>query len=202
MDSSISKEAIEELPLSQFSGVITVVEQSSDVPGIVEKLSKERYLGFDTETKPSFKKGEGNTISLLQISTTEEAFLFRINKTGLPKVLTNLLENRSILKIGVGIRDDLKGLNKVTKFKPAGFIELQDMVKAFGIDTFSLKGLAALVLNVRISKRQRLSNWEMELLTQAQIDYAATDAWAALMIFNELMVLEPTFQVKSLQFNN
>lgn len=202
MDSSISKEEIEELPLSQFTGVITVVEQSSDVPGIVEKLSKERYLGFDTETKPSFKKGEGNTISLLQISTTEEAFLFRINKTGLPKVLTNLLENRSILKIGVGIRDDLKGLNKVTKFKPAGFIELQDMVKAFGIDTFSLKGLAALVLNVRISKRQRLSNWEMELLTQAQIDYAATDAWAALMIFNELMVLEPTFQVKSLQFNN
>lgn len=202
MDSSISKEAIEELPLSQFTGVITVVEQSSDVAGIVEKLSKERFLGFDTETKPSFKKGEGNTISLLQISTTEEAFLFRINKTGLPKVLTNLLENRSILKIGVGIRDDLKGLNKVTKFKPAGFIELQDMVKAFGIDTFSLKGLAALVLNVRISKRQRLSNWEMELLTQAQIDYAATDAWAALMIFNELMMLEPTFQVKSLQFNN
>lgn len=202
MDNSISKEAIEELPLSQFSGVITVVDDASDVDGIVAKLQKERYLGFDTETRPSFKKGEMNRVSLLQISTSDEAFLFRLNKTGMTTSLIRLFENKSILKIGVGIRDDLRGLNKLARFKPGGFVELQDMVKAFGIDIFSLKGLAALVLNVRVSKRQRLSNWEAEELTTAQIDYAATDAWIALRIFNELMLLEPAHQVKSVQYNN
>jgi len=202
MDSSISKEAIEELPLSQFGGVITVVEDVSAIDSIVAKLQKERYLGFDTETRPSFKKGEGNRISLVQISTGDEAYLFRLNKTGIPASLIRLLENKSILKIGVGIRDDLRGLNKLVKFKPGGFVELQDMVKAFGIDVFSLKGLAALVLNVRVSKRQRLSNWEADELTTAQIDYAATDAWVALRIFNELMLLEPAHQVKSVQYNN
>ena len=116
--------------------------------------------------------------------------------------IVQLLENKLILKIGVGIRDDLRGLNKLVRFKPRGFVELQDMVKAFDIDVFSLKGLAALVLNVRVSKRQRLSNWEAAELTPAQIDYAATDAWIALRIFNELMLLEPAHQVKSLQYKN
>jgi ribonuclease D len=202
MENSISKEEIEELPLSQFAGLITIVENPLDVPGIVEKLMKERYLGFDTETKPAFKKGESHQVSLLQISSANEAFLFRIHKTGLPVSLTRLLESKSVLKIGVGLRDDLRGLNKIAKFKPGGFVELQDMVKAFGIDVFSLKGLAALVLNVRISKRQRLSNWEVEPLTQAQIDYAATDAWVALRIFTELMLLEPAHEVKSLLYTN
>ena len=202
MDNSISKEAIEELPLGQFSGVITVIEQASDVSGIVEQLQKESCLGFDTETKPSFKKGESNKIALLQISTEQEAFIFRLNKTGMHPAIVQLLENKSILKIGVGIRDDLRGLNKLVRFKPRGFVELQDMVKAFDIDVFSLKGLAALVLNVRVSKRQRLSNWEAAELTPAQIDYAATDAWIALRIFNELMLLEPAHQVKSLQYKN
>jgi len=111
MDNSISKEAIEELPLGQFSGVITVIEQASDVPGIVKLLQKERCLGFDTETRPSFKKGESNSIALLQISTEQEAFLFRLNKTGMHPAIIQLFENKAILKIGVGIRDDLRGLN-------------------------------------------------------------------------------------------
>lgn len=202
MDNSISKEEIDELPLCQFNGVVTVVEKASDIDEIVDRLLKERFLGFDTETKPSFKKGEGNRVALLQISTENEAFLFRINKSGIPDALVKLLENRSILKIGVGLRDDLRGLNKLVKFKPGGFVDLQDMAKTLGIDVFSLKGLAALVLNVRVSKRQRLSNWEAESYTQAQIDYAATDAWVALRIFSELLLLEPALQVKSVQYNN
>lgn len=202
MDNSISKEAIEELPLGQFSGVITLIERASDIPVIVNQLQKERYLGFDTETRPSFKKGESHKIALLQISTEQEAFLFRLNKTGMHPAIVQLFENKSVLKIGVGIRDDLRGLNKLLRFKPRGFVELQDMVKAFDIDVFSLKGLAALVLNVRVSKRQRLSNWEADELTPAQIDYAATDAWIGLRIFKELMLLEPSHQVQSLQYNN
>jgi ribonuclease D len=202
MDSSISKEAIGELPLCQFEGRITVVEDPSAIQEIVALLSNEKVLGFDTETKPSFKKGESNHISLLQISTATDAYLFRIHKTGLPVEIINLFENPNIYKVGVGIRDDLRGLNKISKFRPVKFVELQDMVKVFDIDVFSLKALAGLILNVRISKRQRLSNWETEVLTTGQIDYAATDAWIALRIFQELMLLQPTHKVKSIQYKN
>lgn len=196
MDSSISKESIQELPLCQFDGIITVVEDPEKIDKIVANLSKEKVLGFDTETKPSFKKGEGNSVSLLQISTSKTAYLFRLNKTGFTPSLVKLLANAKILKVGVGIRDDLRGLNKLAKFKPGGFVELQDMVKSFGIEVFSLKALAALILKVRVSKRQRLSNWEIDVMTDAQAEYAAIDAWIALQIFNELMTIEPLFNVK------
>jgi ribonuclease D len=202
MDSSISKEAIGELPLCQFSGIITVVENPEKVDEIVEKMLHEKLLGFDTETKPSFKKGANHDVSLLQLSTKSSAFLFRLNKTGLTASLVRLLSDPNILKIGVGIRDDLRGLNRLAKFKPGGFVELQDMVKYFGIDVFSLKALAALVLNVRVSKRQRLSNWEADILTEGQIDYAAIDAWVGLRLFEELVNIDPSYKVKSLSYKN
>lgn len=202
MDSSISKESIQELPLCQFDGIITVVEDPEKIDEIVANLSKEKVLGFDTETKPSFKKGEGNSVSLLQISTSKTAYLFRLNKTGFTPSLVKLLANAKILKVGVGIRDDLRGLNKLAKFKPGGFVELQDMVKSFGIEVFSLKALAALILKVRVSKRQRLSNWEIDVMTDAQAEYAAIDAWIALQIFNELMTIEPLFNVKRTSYKN
>ncbi len=202
MDSSISKEAIQELPLCQFDGVITVVEDPEKVDEIVANLATEKVLGFDTETKPSFKKGEGNSVSLLQISTSKMAYLFRLNKIGFTPSLVKLMANPKILKVGVGIRDDLRGLNKLAKFKPGGFVELQDMVKSFGIEVFSLKALAALILNVRVSKRQRLSNWEIDILTDTQIEYAAIDAWIALQIFNELMTIDPLFNVKRTSYKN
>lgn len=202
MDSSISKEAIGELPLCQFSGIITVVENPEKVDEIVETLLHEKLLGFDTETKPSFKKGANHNVSLLQLSTKSRAFLFRLNKTGLTASLVRLLSDPDILKIGVGIRDDLRGLNRLFKFKPGGFVELQDMVKSFGIDVFSLKALAALVLNVRVSKRQRLSNWEADILTEGQIDYAAIDAWIGLRIFEELVVIDPSYKVKKISYKN
>jgi len=202
MDSSISKEAIGELPLCQFSGIITVVENPEKVDEIVETLLHEKLLGFDTETKPSFKKGANHNVALLQLSTKSRAFLFRLNKTGLTASLVRLLSDPNILKIGVGIRDDLRGLNKLFKFKPGGFVELQDMVKSFGIDVFSLKALAALVLNVRVSKRQRLSNWEADILTEGQIDYAAIDAWIGLRIFEELVLIDPSYKVKKISYKN
>lgn len=202
MDSSISKESIQELPLCQFDGIITVVEDPEKIDEIVANLSKEKVLGFDTETKPSFKKGESNSVSLLQISTSKTAYLFRLNKTGFTPSLVKLLANAKILKVGVGIRDDLRGLNKLAKFKPGGFVELQDMVKSFGIEVFSLKALAALILKVRVSKRQRLSNWEIDVMTDAQAEYAAIDAWIALQIFNELMTIEPLFNVKRTSYKN
>lgn len=191
MQSTISKDAINELPLKQFEGKVIVVEDPVRVPEIVEKLQKEKVIGFDTETKPSFKKGVSHEISLLQLSTQEEAYLFRINATGFNGALTKLLNNPKVIKAGVGIRDDLRGLKQLNNFIPKGFVELQEMAPKYGIDVLSLKNLAGLLLGIRVSKRQRLSNWEAQELSEGQILYAATDAWVSLEIYNKMKKLKP-----------
>lgn len=183
---SIDKEELAELPLIQFEGNITLVESKEDYQSSVEYLSKQKILGFDTETKPAFKKGVVNGVALLQLSTGDQAFLFRLNKIGLPNGLKSILENPEIQKIGVAIRDDIKGLQKLNNFNPGGFIELQELVKGYGIQDFSLKKLSAIVLGYRISKSQRITNWEAPELTEAQQIYAATDAWVSHRIFESL----------------
>jgi len=183
---SIDKEELAELPLIQFDGKISLVETKEEYLASLEYLSKQSVLGFDTETKPAFKKGVVNEVALLQLATEERAFLFRLNKMGLPNGLKGILENPEILKIGVAIRDDIKGLQKLNNFKPDGFIELQEHVKEFGIQDFSLKKLSAIVLGYRISKAQRVTNWEAPDLTEAQLIYAATDAWISHRIFESL----------------
>ncbi|MDG5798848.1 3'-5' exonuclease domain-containing protein 2 [Marinilabiliaceae bacterium ANBcel2] len=202
MVTSISKEAIADLPRFEFKGKVTVIEDANLVDGLVEKLSGYSVLGFDTETKPCFKKGGGNKISLLQLATNDEVFLFRINKTGLLPSLINLLEDESVLKVGVGIRDDLRGLNEMVRFWPMCFIELQDVAKKLGIKVYSLKALAGLLLDVRVSKRQRLSNWEADVLTSGQIDYAAADALIALKIYEELKREFSNVDINSLQYKS
>ncbi|MFO7999809.1 MAG: 3'-5' exonuclease [Marinilabilia sp.] len=203
MQNTISKEDIKTLPLKQFEGPVTVVEDPEKVATIVKELTKKKTVGFDTETKPSFKKGVSHKVALLQISTDEEAFLFRLNKTGLNGPLTELMASPDILKVGVGIRDDLRALRQLNPFTPRGFVELQEVVPDYGIEVLSLKNLAGLLLGIRVSKRQRLSNWEAGQLTEGQIIYAATDAWVALQIFNKLQNLEPveTEQKKTEQKN-
>ena len=183
---SIDKLELEELPLIQFEGHITLVESKEDYLSSIDYLSKQKILGFDTETKPAFKKGVYNEVALLQLSTEDRAFLFRLNKIGLPNGLKNILENPEIQKIGVAIRDDIKALQKLNAFNPGGFIELQEHVKDFGIQDFSLKKLSAIVLGYRISKSQRITNWEAPDLTEAQQIYAATDAWISHRIFESL----------------
>lgn len=194
MQNTISKDAINELPLKQFEGKVIVIEDPVRVPEIVEKLQKEKAIGFDTETKPSFKKGVSHEISLLQLSTQEEAYLFRLNTTGLNGALTKLLTNPKVVKAGVGIRDDLRGLKQLNNFVPKGFVELQEMAPKYGIDVLSLKNLAGLLLGIRVSKRQRLSNWEAQELSEGQILYAATDAWVSLEIYNKMKMLKPVPQ--------
>lgn len=191
MQHTISKDAINELPLKQFEGKVTVIEDPDRVPEIVEKLQKEKAIGFDTETKPSFKKGVSHDISLLQLSTRDEAFLFRLPNTGFNGSLTKLMTNPKVIKVGVGIRDDLRGLKNLNSFIPKGFVELQEMAPQYGIEVLSLKNLAGLLLGFRVSKRQRLSNWEAQELSEGQILYAATDAWVSLEIYNKLKELKP-----------
>lgn len=183
---SISKEELKDLPLKQFEGDIIVVDHITQVKDAVEKLSKHTVIGFDTETRPSFRKGVVNRVALLQLSADDHAFLFRLNRIGLPDKLKRLLQSEQIIKPGIAIRDDIKMLQNLNSFKPAGFIELQNEVQDFGIQNFSLKKLAGIVLGIRVSKARQLSNWEAPTLTRSQLVYAATDAWVSLKIYKSL----------------
>ena len=171
------------MPLRWFEGEIVVIDQLWQVKSAAKFLSEFSVLGFDTETKPSFKKGNSNKVALLQLSAPNNAFLFRINKIGLPAEIKKILSCSKIVKPGVAIRDDIKGLQHMKSFNPDGFIELQNYAKEFGIKSFSLKKLSAIVLGFRISKSQQLSNWEANELSESQKIYAATDAWVALKIY-------------------
>lgn len=185
--SSISGEEIRELPLTAFSGEIIVVDDASAVPYALELLEGHDVLGFDTETKPAFKKGVINGIALLQLSSRDRAFIFRINKTGLTNDLASLLGNQNIIKVGAAIRDDIKSLQRLTSFAPGGFVELQEMVKHYDIEDSGLRKISAIVLGIHISKSQQVSNWERDVLSDNQLIYAATDAWVCLEIYRKLV---------------
>jgi len=183
---NLTNEEINELPLYQFEGGIFVIDSFEKLDDYIPLLNNQKVLGFDTETKPSFKKGVVNPVSLLQITTASEAFLIRINKVGLPDEIIRILQNKDIVKVGLAIKDDIKILQGIHRFSPDGFIDLQDFVVDFGINAKSLKKIAGIVLQKRISKSQQVTNWEREELSDAQKVYAATDAWACLQIFKKL----------------
>ena len=183
---SISKEEIEKLPIRQFNGHIEVVDKPHQVDNMIKLIENEMVLGFDTETKPSFKKGRTNKVALLQLSTQNQAFLVRTSKIGLSKQITSVLENPAIAKVGLAIKDDIAGLQKLKKFRPQQFIELQSYVKDFDIQDNGLRKIAAIVLQFRILKNQQTSNWENGHLTEAQQIYAATDAWVCRQIYQKL----------------
>ncbi len=179
----ITKQEIMELPLSFFEGEIHVISSEKGTEQAMGVLKKEKIIGFDTETKPVFKKGVTHSVALLQLSTKTQAFLFQLKQTGLPQCLIELLSSKSTKKVGVAIHDDIKFLQKLKYFEPGGFIELADMAKERKIVNLGLRSLFALSLGGRLSKGAQLSNWENKELTRAQQIYAATDAWAGLLIY-------------------
>lgn len=187
---SISKEDLRLLPAGQFKGQIHLIDHINKADHACKFLAQEPILGFDTETKPSFTKGQTHRVSLLQLSTATDSFLFRLNKMGLSGGLIGLLSNPNQLKIGIAIHDDIRHLKQLHPFRAEGFVELQDMVKRFGIENNGLSKLAGIILNFRISKSQQLTNWENEDLTLPQQIYAATDAWAAYEIYMALKKAE------------
>ena len=146
-------------------------------------MRKYTVLGFDTETRPVFRKGVHHNVSLLQLSTSEEAFLFRLNHLSVPNELVALLEDSSIIKVGVAILDDVRGLQKLSNFKADGFFELADIAGDLGIVTCGLRNLAAIFLGVRITKKAQLTNWERPEINSKQSLYAATDAWICLEMY-------------------
>ncbi len=183
---NITKDDIKKLPVRHFPGKIWLIDEFSKLYLLEEKLFHEKVLGFDTETRPSFRKGKKHQVSLLQLATEDEAYLIRLNKVGLPDSIIRVFEDENIKKIGLALRDDIRALTHLKSFKPGGFIDLQQYVKHFEILDNGLKKLTANILGFRISKKQQTSNWEKDILDNDQLVYAATDAWVCHQIYDTL----------------
>ncbi len=192
----IDKTKINDLPRVLFEGRIVVVLTEREAQSAVDYLLSQSILGVDTETRPSFHKGGMNAVSLLQVSSHDICFLFRLNLLGLSPSVKRLLEDTTVPKIGLSLRDDLNSLHKLGEFNPGYFIDLQNRVREIGIEDLSLQKLYANFFGQRISKRERLSNWEADILKDKQKAYAATDAWTCIMLYEELMRLEATGDYK------
>ena len=186
---SVSPEEIGALELASFPGVIEVIDTDGDTfHRALRYLKRQRVLGFDTETRPTFTPEQhSNGTALLQLSGSGKAYLFRLKTLGLPRPLAAILANPSITKVGAATLDDVKGLQKITKFAPKGFVDLQNIVWEYGIRDKSVKKMTAIILGVKISKAQQLSNWEAEHLSESQQRYAATDAWVCREMYLKLI---------------
>ncbi len=184
--SNISNEDVASLDLRGFEGEILVVDDERSMRRAEELLIGQSLLGFDTETRPSFSKHVHHTVSLLQLSTQSVAVLFRLKRCALSPTILDIMSSDKVLKVGAAIRDDIKALRSFQDFTPSGFIDLQSIIEQWGIAEKSVRKMAAIVLAIRISKAQRLSNWDATKLTPSQVDYAAMDAWVCREIYVRL----------------
>ncbi len=190
--SKYDKTKIGSLPRIVFPGRKIVILTEAEAKKAVDYLLQQDLLGFDTETRPVFKKGKSNKVALLQVSTRDTCFLFRLNRIGLCPAIIELLESTKVKKIGLSWHDDLMMLHKRGEFNAGGFVDLQDHMDELGIQDRSLAKLYANFFGERISKREQLSNWEADVLTEKQKDYAATDAWACVKLYEEYVRLKET----------
>ena len=190
--SKYDKTRIGTLPRVLFEGRIVVVLTERDAEKAVRYLLSQPILGIDTETRPSFKKGQTHQVALLQVSSYDVCFLFRLNQLGLSPSVKRLLEDTRVPKIGLSLRDDFLSLHKLGDFKVGYFIDLQDHVREIGVEDLSLQKLYANLFGQQISKAQRLTNWERDVLDEKQKQYAATDAWACIQLYEELERLKQT----------
>lgn len=188
----MDKAAIADMPRVTFPGKVIVVMTPESADQCVEFLLKQPILGFDTETRPAFQKGKHYKCSLLQVSTMDYCFLFRLNLIGMTPAIVRLLEATTVKKVGLAWKNDVMALSELGKFKAAGFVDLQDLVRQLGIDDQSLVKIYANLFHQRISKAERLSNWERDTLKPSQKTYAAIDAWACVVIYKELLRLHET----------
>lgn len=184
---SIEKQDINKMPTVYYPGRIHIINAISQVENAVATLRASGIIGFDTETRPCFRRGERHSVALLQLATDSDAFLFRVNKTGIPAPLKEFLEDSDCVKIGLSTTDDFHQLARVSDVQPDGFVELQQLVKQYSIQDMSLQKIYAILFQQKISKNQQLTNWEAPQLTEAQQRYAAIDAWACMKIYQYLM---------------
>jgi ribonuclease D len=184
---TITNDEANALPAAQFRGEIIIVDNDDQVEAMCQYLSEQAILGFDTETRPSFKAGVSNRVALLQLSSAERCYLIRLCRIKLHTPILKLLCDPAILKIGADVRGDLHSLHQLRNFKEQGFVDLQHIAIDWGVEEKSLRKMSAIVLGKRVSKAQRLSNWEASQLTPQQQLYAATDAWVCIKIYKKLL---------------
>lgn len=185
-EKKITKPEINELPLFKYEGKIVIAADEKQIAKAIFEIEEHDLIGIDTESKPTFKKGQFNHVALVQIAIPGKVYLLRIHQAGVTNAFKHFLENTRIKKIGIALDDDLIALNKRRKFVPSGFEDLNRIAPTLGIENIGARNLSALLLNSRISKNQQVSNWENPTLTEPQIKYAATDAWICLEMYNKL----------------
>jgi ribonuclease D len=186
---NISNEEINALPLGAFEGEVVVISEAGKLEKAFNEIAKSHTVGFDTETRPAFVKGQQYKVALIQVALPSKVFLIRPQSTGITPEIIHFLQNESIAKAGVAVRDDIKALQRIKPYTPGGFVELASLSKQAGLEVESVKKLTALLLGFRISKTAQTSNWEAETLNEKQISYAATDAWACLEIYKRLQAM-------------
>ena len=185
-EKEITKEQVNELPLQRYEGKVVVVSNAEQLNSALEELEKAPVIGFDTESKPTFHKGQYNPVAMIQMAIPGKVFLIRINMTGFTPGLQDIFADERIVKAGISIRDDMKDLQRLAIFKPANVVDLNHIAAEIGIVNIGVRSLSGIVLGIRISKGQQTSNWERETLSEGQISYAATDAWVCLEIYRKL----------------
>lgn len=186
LTNSITHEEIQTLPLHAYKGHVSVITDPLKLTRALKEIEKAGHLGFDTETRPAFVKGQRYNVALMQLASEERVWLIRMQQTGFIPELIDFLENTSVQKVGVGLRDDLNALQRLQPFSPGGFVELTQLTKQVGVEVESVKKLTGLLLGFRISKSAQTSNWEAPTLTEKQIEYAATDAWVCLQMYRKI----------------
>ena len=191
---NIDNDSVALLPAARFSGRVVVVDSDDMVDEACDDLQRFERIGFDTETRPSFRAGVSYKVSLLQLSTPDTCYLFRLCKIRLSNRILKILGSHRILKVGADVSGDIRQLRELRDFRADGFVDLQHEASRWGIEEKSLRKLSAIVLGERVSKAQRLSNWEATVLTDQQRDYAATDAWVSLKLLEELLKVEPVVE--------
>ncbi len=195
----ITNEFIQTLPLSGYEGEILLLDRQDQVFPAIKKIREHKIIGIDTESRPSFHKGEKHPISLVQIATPDTVYLFRVNKTGMTDEIRRLLSDRRILKVGIGLRQELTEIFRDKRPKE-GIADLEVIARHNGFKKRGAKALAAHFLGIRISKSAQTTNWERDNLTKKQIDYAATDAWICLEIY-KCMVESPEIEINPENIN-
>lgn len=183
---SITKDEVMNRPLKSYEGKVVIAADQASTEKAIEEINQFDIVGFDTEAKPTFKKGQIRNISLIQVATEEKVYLIRTHRIGVIDSLHDFLQNPQITKVGIGLLDDFNLLDRLRSFKPDGFLDLNDTFEELGAENIGARNLSAMVLDIRISKSAQTSNWELEQLAQKQIRYAATDAWICLEIYKKL----------------
>ena len=182
-----SKELLQWLPIAQFEGDVKVIDQPEQVADAVAYLNRQKFVGVDTEARPSFTKGEHYPTSLVQIATHDRCYLFRLSKIGMPQELADFFANSDVCKVGLAFKEDINGLRRLRDFEPQNCVDVQNMANNYGIFDLGLQRMFAICFSKKISKSQQLTNWENVELTPEQARYASTDAWATLLIYEDMI---------------